>query len=162
MFWKSYFQIHIFSWNLKEWLKSAIFYKTSSGGSNRRYSWQLKWNSNWQDTLGKKCNLQFLSTIVFFLVVSCRWKRNKFQISMKFDLKNRKNYFESLISPSFDEVHCPTIVHMNHMEHMFQDLSFYCTKKVPKNHNHFFHFRHGVELTSWCLLRPWYHWLIIV
>ena len=32
---------------------------------------------------------------------------------------------------------------MNHMEYMFQDLPFYCTKKVPKNHNHFFHFRHG-------------------
>ena len=68
---------------------------------------------------------------------------NKFQISMKFDFKNGKTYFESLISPSFDELHCSTIVHMNHMEHMFQDLTFYCTKKVTKNHNHFFHFCHG-------------------
>ena len=25
---------------------------------------------------------------------------------------------------------------------MFQDLSFCCTKKVPKNHNQLFHFRH--------------------
>ena len=60
---------------------------------------------------------------------------------MKFDFKNGKTYFESLISPSFDELHCSTIVHMNHMKHMFQDLPFYCTKKVPKNHKHFFHFR---------------------
>ena len=79
----------------------------------------------------------------FFLVVLSRWKGNKFQISMKFHLKNWKTYFESLISPSFNELHCSTIVHMNHMEHMFQDLPFYCTKKVPKNYNHFFHFSHG-------------------
>ena len=79
----------------------------------------------------------------FFLVFLSRWKRNKFQISMKFDLKNGKTYFESLISPLFDELHFSTIVHMNHMEHMFQDLPFYCTKKVPKNHNQFFHFHHG-------------------
>ena len=143
MFWKSYFQIHIFSGHSKEWLKSAIFDKTSSGGAKRRYSRQLKWNSNWQDTLGKKYNLQFLSKLVFFLVVLSRWKRNKSQILMKFDFKNGKTYFESLISPSFDELNCSTIVHMNHMKHMFQDLPFYCTKKVPKNNNHFFHFRHG-------------------
>ena len=62
---------------------------------------------------------------------------------MKFDFKNEKTYFESLISPSFDELHCSTIVHMNHMEHMFQDLPFYCTKKDPKTHNHLFHFCHG-------------------
>ena len=62
---------------------------------------------------------------------------------MKFDFKNGKTYFESLISPSFDELHCSTIVHMNHMKHMFQDLPFYCTKKVPKNHNQFFHLRQG-------------------
>ena len=62
---------------------------------------------------------------------------------MKFDLKNGKTYFESLISPSFDELHCSTIVHINPMEHMFQDLPFYCIKKVPKNHYQFFHFRHG-------------------
>ena len=63
---------------------------------------------------------------------------------MKFDFKSGKTYFESLISHSFDEVHCSTIVHTNHMEHMFQDLPFYCNEKFPKNHNHFFHFRHGV------------------
>ena len=27
---------------------------------------------------------------------------------------------------------------------MFQDLPYYCTKKVPKTHNQFFHFCHGV------------------
>ena len=32
---------------------------------------------------------------------------------------------------------------MNQMEHMFQDLPFYCTKKVPKKHNQFFHLCHG-------------------
>ena len=62
---------------------------------------------------------------------------------MKFDLKNGKTYFESLISPSFDELLGSTIVYMNHMEHMFQDLPLHCTKKVPKNHNQFVHFRHG-------------------
>ena len=29
--------------------------KTSSGGAKKRYSWKLKFNFNWQDTLGKKC-----------------------------------------------------------------------------------------------------------
>ena len=38
-----------------------------------------------------------------------------------------------------------SMVFMNHTELMFQDLLLYCTKKVPKNHNHFFHFRHGGE-----------------
>ena len=79
----------------------------------------------------------------FFLVVLSRWKRNTFQISMKFDFKNGKTYFELLISPSFVELHCWTIVHMNHMKHIFQDLPFYCTNKVPKNHNQLFHFCHG-------------------
>ena len=62
---------------------------------------------------------------------------------MKFDFNYGKTYFESLISPSFDELDCSKIAHMNHMEHMFQDLPFYCTNKVPKNHNQFFHFCHG-------------------
>ena len=51
---------------------------------------------------------------------------------MKFDFKNGKTYFESLISPSFDELHCSTIVHMNHMEHMFQDLPFLLHQEGPK------------------------------
>ena len=89
--------------------------KTSSGWAKRRYTQQLKWNSNLQDTQDKKCNLQFLSKLVFFLVVLSCWKRNTFQISIKFDLKNWKTYFEYLISPSFDELHCSTIVHMNHI-----------------------------------------------
>ena len=63
---------------------------------------------------------------------------------MKFDFKNGKTYFELLISPSFDELRCSTIVHKNPMEHMFLDLPFSCTKKVPKNHNYIFsRFRHG-------------------
>ena len=65
---------------------------------------------------------------------------------MKFDFKNGKTYFESLISPSFDELHCSKIVHMNHMEHMFQDLPFLLHQEGPKNHNNFFQFRHGVGI----------------
>ena len=60
-------------------------------------------------------------------------------------LKNGKNYFEFVISPSFNKLHCSTIVNMNQSEHMFQDLPFYCTKKVPKNHNQYCHFCHGGE-----------------
>ena len=62
---------------------------------------------------------------------------------MKFDLKNGKTYFESLISLPFDVLHCSRIVHMNHTEHTFQYLPVDCTNKVPKNHNYFFHFCHG-------------------
>ena len=51
--------------------------------------------------------------------------------------------FESLVSPSFDDLHCSTIVRENHMEPMFQNLSLYWTKKVPKNHNQLF------SLLSW-------------
>ena len=34
---------------------------------------------------------------------------------MEFDFKNGETYFESLISSSFDELHCSTIVYMNHI-----------------------------------------------
>ena len=34
----------------------------------------------------------------------------------------------------------------------FEIYLFFCTNKVRKNHHQFCHFRHGVELTSWCLL----------
>ena len=37
-------------------------------------------------------------------------------------LKKLDNLFESLISNSFDELHCTPIVHMNHIEPMFQEL----------------------------------------
>ena len=47
-----------------------------------------------------------------------------------------------IIFPSFDEVYCSLIVYMNRMETIFQDLPFWCTKEVPKNHNKLFHFRH--------------------
>ena len=47
------------------WLKSDIFDKKNHLEELKgRFSQQLKWNSNWQDTLGKKCNLQFLSKLV--------------------------------------------------------------------------------------------------
>ena len=51
---------------------------------------------------------------------------------MKFDFKNGKTYFDSLISPPFDELHSSTIVHMNHMENMFQDLPFLLHQEGPK------------------------------
>ena len=57
---------------------------------------------------------------------------------MKIHLKDGKNYFESLISPSFDELHCSTIVHMNHMEPMFQDLPFFVHQEGPKKPQSFF------------------------
>ena len=63
---------------------------------------------------------------------------------MKIHLKNCKIYFELLISPSFDELHCSTIVHINHMEPMFQDLPFIAPRSSPKNLNKFFDFCHGV------------------
>ena len=53
-------------------------------------------------------------------------------------LKRGKFIFNHYFSPSFEELLCSPIVHMNHMESMFQDLPFYCTKKVPKIHNNFF------------------------
>ena len=64
---------------------------------------------------------------------------------MKIHLKNWKNYFEKFISRLFDEVHCSPIFFMIRLVFIFQDLIFYCTKKVPKNHNQFWYFRHGGE-----------------
>ena len=74
---------------------------------------------------------------------------------MKFDLKIGKTYFESLISLSFDELHCSTKLHMNHMEYMLQDLSFLLHQEGLKKPQTFFSlFFTGVELTSWWLLTP--------
>ena len=74
---------------------------------------------------------------------------------MKFDFKNGKTYYESLISPSFDELHCSTLVHMNHMKHMFHDLPLLLHQEGPKTpQSFFFTFVMGVELTSWYLIRP--------
>ena len=42
-------------------------------------------------------------------------------------------------------LHSSQMVYMNHMELMIQDLLLSCTKKVPKIHYNFFHFRHGGE-----------------
>ena len=78
------------------------------------------------------------------------------RISMKFHLKNWKINFESLISPSFDELYCSPIVHMNRMEPMFQDLTFFAPRWSQKFTINFVTFVTGVELTSWCLLRPWF------
>ena len=86
--------------------------------------------------------IYYFSHFSFLSVALSRWKSTKLKISIKFHLKNGKTFFESLISPSFDELYYSPIVYMNRMEPMFQDLPFCCTKKVPKNHNNFFHFRH--------------------
>ena len=51
---------------------------------------------------------------------------------MNFHLKRRTIYFESSISPLFDELHCSPIVHMNRMEPIFQDLLFF-HQEGPKN-----------------------------
>ena len=82
---------------------------------------------------------------LFLHVVLTCWKRNTFQISMKFHLKKRKIIFETSFSPSFDVLHSSPIVYMDHTELIFQDLLLYGTKKVPENHNQFLHFRHGGE-----------------
>ena len=64
---------------------------------------------------------------------------------MKFHLKKMEINFETLFSPSFDVLHTSQMAYMNRMELMFQDLLLNCTKKVPENHNNFFHFCHGAE-----------------
>ena len=62
-------------------------------------------------------------------MVLSHWKRNKFQISIIFHLI----LIETIISPSFDELHSSPIGHMNHMAPIFQDLPLYCTKNVSPN-----------------------------
>ena len=47
-----------------------------------------------------------------------------------------------LVSHSCGGLHCSPIVHMNHMQAIFQDLSFHFTKLVPKDHNKLVHFCH--------------------
>ena len=118
-----------------------------------KHHWEEK-----RDDIIKKCNkiligktrvernaIYYFYQNLFLLVVLTCWKRNIFQISMKFHLKKRKIIFETLFSPSFDVLHSSPIVYMDHTELIFQDLLLYCTKKVPKNHNQLFHFRHGGE-----------------
>ena len=83
----------------------------------------------------KRNALYYFYQNLFLLVVLTCWKRNTFQISMKFHLKKRKIIFETLFSPSFDVLHSSPIVYMDHTELIFQDLLLYCTKKVAKNHN---------------------------
>ena len=89
--------------------------------------------------------MQFTISLNFFLllVALSRWKITKFQITMKFYLKNLKTFCESLISPSFHVLYCSPKVYMKHLEPLFQDLPFCCTKKVPKNHNQPVHFCQG-------------------
>ena len=97
---------------------------------------------NWNEILiGKtpvlRNTIYYFSQKWVFAVVSIPWKGNKFQISMK---------FQSLSSLSFHELHCSPTVHKNHLEPVFQDIPFYCTKKVPKNQNQFCNFCHGDEI----------------
>ena len=73
-------------------------------------------------------------------------------------LEKLKTYFESVISPSFDELNCSPIVVMNRMETMFQDLPFCCTNKVLKDHNLLFHFRHMGGTTFLVLAQTLMYW----
>ena len=144
IWWKVTFYFIFFLKNFKKWLKSAIFYKISSGGDKRRYYQKIKQNSHWQDTCGKKCYLLFLSKFVS----TCYFDLPKKEYILNFNeisLKKENFFFETLISPSFDVLHSSPIVYMDRTEPIFQDLLWYCTKKVQKNLNKFFHFRHGDE-----------------
>ena len=62
--------------------------------------------------------------------------------------EKRKIHYETLISHLFDELHRSPTVHMNHMKPIFQDLPFYCTKKVPKTTINLVTCVTGVEPTS--------------
>ena len=85
----------------------------------------------------------FYPNCFLLVVLTCR-KRITFQISMKFHFKKRI-FFKTSFSPSFDVLRSSQIVYIDHTELIFQDLHLYGTKKVPKNHNQFFHFCHGGE-----------------
>ena len=89
--------------------------------------------NHWQDTCWTNCYLK-----KNLLVVLTCWKRNTFQISIRFHLKKNTIYFETLFASSFDVLHSLPLVYLNHTELIFQDLLLYCTKKVPDNHNIFF------------------------
>ena len=75
--------------------------------------------------------------IWFFLLFWPAEKGTHFKL-MNFHLKKREIQFETLCSPSFDVLHSSPMVYMDHTEIMFHDLLFYCAKKVPESHNHFF------------------------
>ena len=47
------------------------------------------------------------------------------------------------MSHSFDELQCFPIVYMNHMKPIFQDLTFYRTKKIFKKNTINVHLSHG-------------------
>ena len=76
------------------------------------YGKQIKLNFILQDTCRKKYNL--LIILIFFEL-----QQRQFQISMNCHLQNRKNYFESIISPFLDKLYCSPIYPVNHIEHIF-------------------------------------------
>ena len=84
---------------------------------------------------------QFFCFFVCFDLLKKERSSNFNEIS----LKKEGNYFETLFSPSFDVLYSSPMFYMNHTDFIFQGLLLYCTKKVPENRNHFFHFRHGGE-----------------
>ena len=69
-------------------------------------------------------------------------KNFKFQISMTCHWKKRKINFPSVIFPPLHELHCSPIVHMNHMEPIFQDLPLYAPRRSQKPQSTF-------SLLSW-------------
>ena len=116
----------------------------------------MKQNSHWQDTSEKKCYLLFLSKFVFtccFDLLKKEYISNFNKIYLK-----KKNFVETLFSPSFDVLHSSPIVYMDHMALIFQDLLLYCTKKVAENHNQFFQFRHGGETHFLVIARTLISW----
>ena len=90
----------------------------------------------WQDTCEKKWYVLFLSKKNLLVVLTC-WKRNTFQMSMKFHFKKRKIMFETSFSPLFDVLHSSRIVYMDHTELIFQDFFYIATKRSQKSQSKF-------------------------
>ena len=64
---------------------------------------------------------------------------------MKFDACKRKLLLKSIISHSFDELHCSLKVHTNHIKQIFLYLPFYSPMRSLKITNNFFsHFFTGL------------------
>ena len=113
-----------------------------------------KQNSHGQDTCGKKWYLLFLKKKLFLVVLTC-WKRNTFQISMKFHKKKRKffvkHYF--LLHLICFIAHQWFIWTTRHL--CFRIYFYIAPRRSQKITMIFFTFVTGVKHTSWCLLRPW-------
>ena len=102
------------------------------------YCQKMKLNSHWQDTCEKKGYLPFLSKFAS----TCCFDLLKKEYTSNFNkssLKKEQNYY---LKPYF-LLHL--MCYIAHTELIFQNLLLYCIKKVTKNHDQFFRFRHGGE-----------------